>query len=123
MHYKVVPGASPERVVRHRAEGLLDAFVAAARELAAMGVTTKLWFLSVCQQELAAAVSLPVATSELMQAALIERLLPPGKRIGILTISKAMLGTEHLEAAGVAPGTPVVGTDAGLLEGFAAGEC
>ena len=30
VHYKVVAGASPDRVVRHRAAGLLDAFVAAA---------------------------------------------------------------------------------------------
>ena len=35
--YKVVRGASPDRVVQQRAEGLLDAFVAAGRELVADG--------------------------------------------------------------------------------------
>jgi len=116
VHYKVVPGASPDRVVRHRAEGLLDAFVAAARELVATGadgVTTNCGFLSILQQELAAAVGVPVATSALMQAPLIERLLPPGKRVGILTISRAMLTAGHLEAAGAAPDTPIAGTDSG----------
>jgi Asp/Glu/hydantoin racemase len=116
VHYKVIPGASPERVVRQRAAGLLDAFVAGARELVAMGadgITTNCGFLSVFQSELAAAVGVPVATSSLMQAPLIERLLPPGRRVGILTISRAALTPEHLAAAGVAADTPVVGTEGG----------
>ena len=56
--YKVVPGASPERVVRRRAEGLLEAFIAGARELVALGadgITTNCGFLSLFQRELAAA--------------------------------------------------------------------
>ena len=114
--YKVVPGASPERVVRHRAEGLLDAFVAGARELVAQGadgIATNCGFLSLFQEELAAACGVPVATSALMQAPTIERMLPPGKRVGILTVSAASLSAEHLEAAGVPVDTPVVGTDGG----------
>jgi Asp/Glu/Hydantoin racemase len=114
--YKVVIGASPDRVVRRRAEGLLDAFVDGARELVAMGadgITTNCGFLSLFQKELAAACAVPVATSSLMQAPLIERLLPPGQRVGILTVSEASLTSEHLEAAGVSAETPVVGTDDG----------
>jgi Asp/Glu/hydantoin racemase len=114
--YKVIPGASPERVVRHRAEGLLKAFVAGARELVAQGadgIATNCGFLSLFQEELAAACGVPVATSALMQAPLIERLLPPGRRVGILTIAAASLTPEHLIAAGVAPDTPVVGTEGG----------
>ena len=116
VHYKVVPGASPERVVRHRAAGLLDAFIAGARELVATGadgITTNCGFLSLFQSELAAAVGVPVATSSLMQAPLIERLLPQGQRVGILTISSAALTREHLAAAGVAADTPIAGTEAG----------
>ena len=114
--YKVVRGASPERVVRHRAEGLLDAFVAGGRELVALGadgIVTNCGFLSLFQAELAAGCGVPVATSALMQGPLIERLLPPGKRVGILTISAASLTPEHLAAAGVALDTPVVGTEGG----------
>jgi Asp/Glu/hydantoin racemase len=114
--YKVIPGASPERVVRHRAEGLLDAFVAGARELVALGadgLVTNCGFLSLFQEELAAACGVPVATSALMQAPVIERLLPPGRRVGVLTVSAANLTPEHLAAAGVAVDTPVVGTDGG----------
>jgi Asp/Glu/hydantoin racemase len=114
--YKVIPGASPERVVRHRAEGLLDAFVAGARELVALGadgIATNCGFLSLFQEELAAACKVPVATSALMQAPLIERLLPPGRRVGVLTIAAASLAPAHLAAAGVALDTPVLGTEGG----------
>jgi Asp/Glu/hydantoin racemase len=114
--YKVVPGASPERVVRQRAEGLFDAFAAGARELVAQGadgIATNCGFLSIFQEELAAACGVPVATSALMQAPVIERLLPPGKRVGILTVSAASLSAEHLAAAGLALDTPVVGTEGG----------
>ena len=43
----------------------------------------------------------------------IARLLPPGRRVGILTISAGTLTAAHLDAAGVDPDTPVVGTDGG----------
>jgi Asp/Glu/hydantoin racemase len=114
--YKVVRGASPERVVRQRAQGLLDAFIEAGRELVAQGadgIVTNCGFLSLFQDELAAACGAPVATSALMQAPLIERLLPPGRQVGILTVAAASLTPEHLAAAGVALDTPVIGTDGG----------
>jgi len=114
--YKVVRGASPDRVVRRRAEGLLDSFLEAAKELVALGadgITTNCGFLSLYQAELAAHVGVPVATSSLMQAPMIQATLPPGKRVGILTISASSLGKDHLAKAGVPEGTPVIGTDDG----------
>ena len=114
VHYKVIDGASPDRVVRHRAEGLLDAFIDGAHELVAMGadgVTTTCGFLSPFQNDISAAVGVPVATSSLMQYGAVQALLPPGKRVGILTISKASLSAEHLSAAGVPLDAPVVGMD------------
>jgi Asp/Glu/hydantoin racemase len=112
----VVQGASPDRVVRRRAAGLLAAFVAAGRELVAQGadgIVTNCGFLSLFQEQLAAACAVPVATSALMQAPMIERLLPAGRRVGILTVSEATLTSEHLEAAGAALDTPIVGTENG----------
>ena len=114
--YKVVPGASPRRVVCERAEGLLDEFLAAADELVRLGadgITTTCGFLSLYQREIAAHVGVPVATSSLMQVPFIERVLPPGKRVGVLTVSAAHLSAEHMRAAGADPETPVVGTDDG----------
>ena len=114
--YKVVRGASPERVVTQKAAGLRDAFIAAAKELAADGadgITTNCGFLSLFQRDIAASVGVPVATSSLMQVPFIERLLPPGKRAGVITVSAPALTAEHLEAAGASADTPVVGTDGG----------
>ena len=114
--YKVVPGASPRRVVCERSEGLLDEFLAVAAELVRLGadgITTTCGFLSLYQREIAAHVGVPVATSSLMQIPFIERVLPPGRRVGVLTVSAANLTGEHLRAAGADPETPVVGTDAG----------
>ena len=114
--YKVVPGATPDRVVLHKSEGLLPAFLDAAAELVRLGadgITTTCGFLSLYQQELAAHAGVPLAASSLMQLPLIERLLPPGKRAGILTISAQSLTREHLVAAGADPETPIVGTDGG----------
>jgi len=116
VHYKVVRGASPDRVVRRSAEGLLDAFIAAARELVADGVdgiTTNCGFLSLFQDELARALDVPVATSSLMQVPLIDRLLPRGKRTGILTISGSTLTPLHLERANVPADTPIGSTESG----------
>ena len=104
--YKVVPGASPRRVVCDKAQGLLDEFLAAADELVRLGadgITTTCGFLSLYQREIAAHVGVPVATSSLMQIPFIERVLPPGKRVGVLTVSAASLSEEHLRAAGADP--------------------
>jgi len=116
VHYRIVRSATPDRVVRKGAEGLLDNFVEAARELVADGVdgiTTNCGFLSLFQDELAAAVSVPVATSSLMQIGLVNRLLPKGKRAGILTISGSTLTPLHLEKAGVPADTPIGSTEGG----------
>lgn len=118
VHYKVVRGASPDRVVRRQAEGLLDDFIDAARELVSDGVdgiTTNCGFLSLFQEELSQAVPVPVLTSSLQQVSMVNRLLPAGKRAGILTISGSTLTQAHLDAAGVPAETPV-GTTEGLRE-------
>ena len=83
--YKVVRGASPRRVVTERAAGLLDDFLAAARELVdlgADGITTNCGFLSLFQRELQEAVGVTVATSSLLQVPWVQAMLPPGKRVG-----------------------------------------
>jgi hypothetical protein len=114
--YRVVRGASPERVVKQKAQGLLPAFLDAARDLVALGaegITTNCGFLSLYQAEIARHVGVPVATSSLMQVPWVQALLPPGKRVGILTVSAQSLTREHLNAIGVDPATPVMGTEGG----------
>ena len=62
--YRVVRGASPEKVVLQGARGLLPDFIDAAQDLVRLGaeaITTNCGFLSLFQRELAAAVGVPVA--------------------------------------------------------------
>lgn len=114
--YKVVRGASPQRVVNEQARGLLPTFLDAAKELVELGaggITTNCGFLSLYQADLARHVGVPVATSSLMQVPSVQALLPPGRRVGVLTVSAKSLTPAHLKAAGVDPGIPVGGTDDG----------
>jgi hypothetical protein len=105
---------------------LLPDFVAAAQELVRLGaeaITTNCGFLSLFQKELAEAVNVPVATSSLMQVPWVRATLPPGKRVGVVTVSKKSLTPKHLEAANVPLDTPIAGTENGteffrvLIEG------
>ena len=81
--------------------------------LGADGITTTCGFLSLYQRQIASHVGVPVATSSLMQIPVIKRILPPGKSVGVLTVSAENLTEEHLLAADAEPATPVVGTDDG----------
>jgi hypothetical protein len=112
--YKVVRGASPEKVVLKGAEGLLPDFLDAAAELVSLGaeaITTNCGFLSLFQRELAAHVRVP--TSSLIQVPWVQATLPPDKRVGIITVSGSSLTPKHMEAAGVPLDTPFVGTERG----------
>ncbi|MDQ2763909.1 MAG: aspartate/glutamate racemase family protein [Pseudomonadota bacterium] len=115
--YRVVRGASPERVVLQGAAGLLPDFLAAAADLVSLGaeaITTNCGFLSLFQRELAAHVGVPVATSSLMQVPWVQATLPPGKRVGVVTVSAGSLTARHLAAAGVPADTPIAGTEDGV---------
>ena len=116
VHYKIVRDASPDRVVRQGADGLLDSFISAAQELVADGVdgiTTNCGFLALFQNQLSKVLPVPVVTSSLMQVEMVNRILPAGKRAGILTISGSTLTKAHLKGAQVPDGTPIGSTENG----------
>ena len=110
VRYHRVSGASPDLVVRRGAAGLLPAFIEGARQLEREGVgavTTNCGFLVKYQAELAASVRVPVLTSSLLLVPLVHRMLPPGRRVGILTVNAAALADEHLRGAGIGPDIPL----------------
>jgi Asp/Glu/hydantoin racemase len=112
VQYAVVRGATPDRIVKPKADGMLELFKRAADDLIALGVdgiTTSCGFLACLHQELTAHCSVPIATSSLLQIPLVQSLLPRGKRIGVLTADKEALTEDHFRSVGVAPGLPVVG--------------
>ena len=114
--YKVVPGASARVVIHEQGKGLGPAFLKAAEELVkdgADGITTTGGFLAIFQKDLAAHVNVPVASSSLMQVPLVQRLLPPGKRVGVLSVQGNRITPEHWDAVGAPHDTPVMGTENG----------
>lgn len=116
VQYKVVPAATPDIVVRGDAAPLLDAFIAAGRELVELGcdgIATNCGFLVPFQSEMSRALGVPVASSSLLQAGLIRQTLPADRALGVLTISSETLTRGHLDAAGIPQDTPVGGTGAG----------
>jgi hypothetical protein len=110
VRYHRVTGADPDLVVRRGAAGLLDRFIDGARQLEREGVgaiTTNCGFLVKFQRELAGSVRIPVFTSTLLLVPLVHRLLPPGQRVGIMTVNASSLGPEHLAGAGIGPDVPI----------------
>lgn len=101
--YRVVAGVTPRRVVTHPDPRVLEPFITAATELELTGVsaiTSACGFLALFQRELAAAVSIPLYSSSLMQVPLVHRMLPPGRTVGVLTASAKSLTPRYLEAVG-----------------------
>jgi hypothetical protein len=110
--FEVVRGATVDKVVPAKAPPLIEDFVAAGERLIARGanaITTGCGFLVLNQQNLAARLRVPVATSALLQVPMVARMLPKGKRPAILTFSAESLTVHHLAAVGIDPQTPVVG--------------
>ena len=110
VRYQRISGADPDLVVRRGAEGLLPAFVDGARQLEREGVgaiTTNCGFLVKFQGEIAGAVSVPVFTSTLLLVPLVHRMLPAGRRVGIMTVNAGTLGAEHLRGAGIGGDVPI----------------
>jgi len=109
----MVQGATPERVVRGHAVATPQAIMAAAQELVAQGcdaISTSCGFLALWQQELQAALPVPVWSSALLQLAEAQGL---GRRCGVITIDAASLGAAHLRAVGADPATPLEGITPG----------
>lgn len=107
IRYKVVPAATQAEIVAtaDRARNLLPDFIAAARQLEKEGVkaiTTTCGFLTVVQEEIAEAVTVPVVTSSLFLVPLI-RAMVGNRTIGIVTANAASLSERHLSAAGIVP--------------------
>lgn len=114
--YKVVPGATAKVVIHEQGRGLGPAFLDAAAALVkegADGITTTGGFLAIFQKQLAAHVNVPVASSALLQIPVVERMLPPGKRVGVLSVHADRITNEHWDAVGASHDTPVMGTEGG----------
>ncbi len=107
--YKIVEGATTERIVDNPDPGLIEPFVEAARELEREGVkaiTGSCGFLALFQRQLADAVAVPVFTSSLIQIPLVHAMQRRDQKVGVVVAKKNALTPAHLEAVGAA-GVPI----------------
>jgi len=112
VQYGLVRNVTGRQVLSDKAGDTLEIFVRAANDLVALGVdgiTTSCGFLALLQPQLAARCDVPVMTSSLQQIPLVQQLLRPGERIGILTADRDALKPAHFLAIGCSPDHPVVG--------------
>lgn len=107
VRWRRVPRATPQRVVREDAQGLLQPFIAAARTLVdegAAAIATGCGFLVLHQEALQAALPVPVWSSALLHLPALA-----GQRPGVITADARALGAAHLHAAGAPGDTPIEG--------------
>lgn len=100
---RVVEGVDIPKLLFNPTPELVEPFIQAARQLEREGVkavTGSCGFLARFQEEIAAAVKIPVFMSSLIQVPMVRVLHGPGCRIGVLTASAAALTPAHFEKVG-----------------------
>lgn len=110
VRYLVVKGSLPRRVIYDPDSDLLDLFIGAARRLEAEGaglISTSCGFLAIFQKQIAGAARVPFVSSSLLQVPMVHRMLPAGRKVGILTAESTRLTEKHFAGAG-AEDVPVV---------------
>jgi len=99
---KVVKGATVEKMTSGCKE-LQGPMVDAAQELEREGVVAimgECGFMALFQEVLQESVNVPVFTSSLLLVPLVSKMIPKGKRVGILTFRSDQLSEEHFRGAG-----------------------
>ena len=109
VRYKVVKGASIERLIKVKDMTLLSSFIDAAVELQEEGVkaiTGACGFMALFQREVSDAVDVPVFLSSLLQIPFIYQIKK--RKIGIITADSKSLTPEHFISVGVNKEIPLL---------------
>lgn len=104
VRYQTVPGAAGSAVLAGTDAAFVELFVSAARTLEAEGVraiTGNCGFMASYQDEVAAAVRVPVFMSSLLQAPMLLRMLAATSKIGVLVANRSSVTDRVLAGAGV----------------------
>ncbi len=106
VQFKVVKGASPERIVLQADRSLIQPFIEAGRALILNGakiLTTSCGFLALFHNELTQALSVPVFSSSLLQINLAQSIIKKEQKVGVITAHKKSLSQKHFAAVGIDP--------------------
>lgn len=104
VRYKIVQGASPQRVVKEADSRLLEPFIAAAQSLEKEGVkaiATSCGFLAIFHLELVNAVDIPVFSSSLLQVHMAHAMINRRRKVGVLTARAQSLTDRHFAGVGI----------------------
>lgn len=104
--FYTVEGSNGSRIIERTDYTLVDKFIEGARYLEAQGckcIATSCGFVIAFQKQIAEAVNIPVITSGLLQVPMVARMLPPDKKIGILTANSATLDPKHFLTPEISP--------------------
>jgi len=107
--HETVTGVSLERLLQGDPT-LMEPLTAAALRLAASGasaISSGCGFFILFQEALCRRMQIPVALSSLLQIPLIQQLVGPHRRIGVLTAHAGRLSETHLRMGGMDPRHPV----------------
>ncbi len=107
--YEMIDGVTVPNLLNNPSPELLAPFIEGAKRLEAEGVraiTGSCGFLALFQKELAAAVSVPVFASSLIQVPLAFHMTGANAPVGVLTADASALTPRHFEGVG-ATGVPV----------------
>lgn len=100
--YKTVPDVTLDRLIEQGDLSLTDRVIETAKALEASGVkaiTSDCGYMMHFQRQVAAAVTIPVMLSSLLQLPFISSLLAPERSIGVICANKRRLTPELLEKA------------------------
>lgn len=104
VQFKVVKGASPERIVHQADKTLIQPFIEAGRWLIKNGakiITTSCGFLALFHNELTQALTVPVFSSSLLQVHMAQAIIGREQKVGIITAHGVALTQKHLAAIGI----------------------
>ncbi|CUJ91032.1 Asp/Glu/Hydantoin racemase [Ruegeria denitrificans] len=107
--YEMIDGVTVPTLLKNPTSELLDPFLKGAQRLEAEGVraiTGSCGFLALFQKELAAAVSVPVFSSSLIQVPLAFHMTGANAPVGVVTADASALTDRHFAGVGAA-GIPV----------------
>jgi hypothetical protein len=103
--YREVPGASGDAVIVRQDAELAPNFIESAQWLVGQGckaITSDCGYIGQYQDEVAAAVDVPVFLSSLMQVPMVAQMLGPNRQLGIMVANGASISDRFLDKVGLA---------------------
>ncbi len=104
VQYRIVKGASPEKIVINPDPTFIQPMIDAGKQLiqeSAVAISTSCGFLALFHMELSRALSVPVLTSSLLQVPRAFENCRQGQKVGIITAREQSLTRAHLAGVGI----------------------